>query len=174
MLAPILSPCVPSEAAPTIPPAATASPFDTLDDPADGEEWTQEDLVFVHWRMLQQVEGLCDPKCPLDEKLDTLRWIFTEPDKDELPFSFATCVRIVACSPLSPIPYCGQVDVEEMRDRIRANLKRWLDQSLDRYPEWVRQALLSRPDWVIPQLSRHPQWINEQLKRIKDEGDLFA
>ncbi|MCD9026754.1 hypothetical protein LDO26_00805 [Luteimonas sp. BDR2-5] len=161
---------------PPFPAPAQALAFDPLADDDDGEPnaWTDEDIVYLHWRMLKEVEDLADPEQPLADKFDTLRWIFSDPDKDAEPFSFANCVRVVACNRLSPIPYCGQVDVEEVRDCIRVKLRRWLAASLERYPDWVRQAVVTRPEWVHERLARNPQWINEQLKRIKDQGDLFG
>ena len=137
-------------------------------------EWSEEDVVFLHWRLLQEVNRLADPATPLEEKFDTLRWVFTERAKDGLPFSFASCLRVIGCSPLSPITYCGLVDVEEVRDRIRAGLRAWLPATLLRYPDWVREAVASNPEWIEARLERNPQWINEQLKRMADEGDLFA
>jgi hypothetical protein len=147
-----------------------ASTFDD-DTPVD---WTEEDIVFLHWRLLQEVNRLADPATPLEEKFDTLRWVFTERAKDGLPFSFASCLRVVGCSPLSPIAHCGLVDVEEVRDRIRLGLRAWLPSTLLRYPDWVRDAVARNPEWIEARLERNPQWINEQLKRMADEGDLFA
>lgn len=146
---------------------------DALDDDTP-VEWSEEDVVFLHWRLLQEVNRLADPATPLEEKFDTLRWVFTEHAKDGLPFSFATCLRVVGCSPLSPIAYCGLVDVEEVRDRIRLGLRAWLQTTLLRYPDWVREAVTSNPEWIEARLARNPQWINEQLKRMAEEGDLFA
>lgn len=168
----------PFEACPPAPPRSDpsfrtgtdASAFDD-DTPV---EWSEEDVVFLHWRLLQEVNRLADPATPLEEKFDTLRWVFTERAKDGLPFSFASCLRVVGCSPLSPIAYCGLVDVEEVRDRIRLGLRAWLPATLTRYPDWVREAIASNPEWIEARLERNPQWINEQLKRMADEGDLFA
>jgi len=143
-----------------------------LDDAAT--EWSEEDVVHLHWRLLQEVNRLADPATPIEEKFDTLRWVFTEPTKDGLPFSFASCLRVVGCSPMSPIPYCGLVDVDEVRERIRLSLRCWLPATLLRYPPWVRDAVIDNPEWVQARLERNPQWINEQLKRMADEGDLFA
>jgi hypothetical protein len=69
-------------------------------------EWSEEDIVFLHWRLLQEVSQLADPATPLEEKFDTLRWVFSEREKDGLPFSFVSCLRVVL-QPLSPIAYCG-------------------------------------------------------------------
>ena len=137
-------------------------------------EWSEEDVVFLHWRLLQEVSHLADPNTPLEEKFDTLRWVFTEREKDGRPFSFVSCLRVVGCSPLSPIAYCGLVDAEELRDHIRNSVKAWLGETLQRYPDWVRQAIATNPAWVEERLAKNPQWINEQLKQMAVHGDLFA
>jgi hypothetical protein len=145
-----------------------------LNDDLPPVDWSEEDVVLLHWRLLQEVSRLADPATPLEEKFDTLRWVFTEHAKDRMPFSFASCLRVVCCSPLSPLPYCGRVDVEEVRDSIRSGLRHWLPATLLRYPAWVRDAVARNPEWVEAHLARNPQWINEQVKRISDHGDLFA
>lgn len=145
-----------------------------LDDDSTPTEWSEEDIVLLHWRLLQEVNQLADPSTPLEEKFDTLRWVFTEREKDVQPFSFVSCLRVVGCSPLSPIAYCGLVDAQDIRDHIRSSLKRWLSASLERYPEWVREAIVVNPQWVEARLARNPQWINEQLKQLSVQGDFFA
>jgi hypothetical protein len=137
-------------------------------------EWSEEDVVFLHWRLLKEVGDLRDPETPLEEKLDTLRWIFTERDKESRPFSFVNCLKVVGCSPLSPTPYFGLLDAEEIRDTIRYQVKAWLNATLARYPCWVREAVLTNPGWVENRLAKNPQWINEQIKKHTMEGDLFA
>ena len=145
-----------------------------LDDNTSPVDWSEEDVVFLHWRLLQEVRHLADPETPLEEKFDTLRWVFTEREKDSRPFSFVNCLRVVGCSPLSPIAYCGHVDAEEIRSRIRHGVKRWLEATLTRYPEWVREAVARNPEWVELQLARNPQWINQQVRAVALQGDLFA
>lgn len=150
------------------------SPVSALsDDDTSPVEWSEEDVVFLHWRLLQEVSHLADPDTPLEEKFDTLRWVFTEREKDGRPFSFVSCLRVVGCSPLSPIAYCGLVDAE-LRDHIRNSMKAWLGQTLQRYPDWVREAIAVNPAWIEARLAKNPQWINEQLKRMSTEGDLFS
>ncbi|CAM3388052.1 hypothetical protein [Paracidovorax anthurii] len=153
--------------------AAAKALFDGANDTSP-IEWSEEDIVLLHWRLLKEVHRLADPETPLEEKLDTLRWVFTERDKDREPFSFVSCLRVVGCSPLSPLPYCGLLDAEEVRDRIRCTVGRWLHQTLARYPAWVREAIVDHPDWVEARLARDPQWINAEIRRIAVEGDLFA
>jgi hypothetical protein len=137
-------------------------------------DWSEEDIVFLHWRLLQEIKQLSDPATPLEDKFDTLRWVFTEREKEQQPFSFVNCLRVVGCSPLSPIAYCGLVDAQDIRDHIRRSLKSWLAASMARYPPWVREAIASQPQWVEARLAKNPQWINEQLKQMAQEGDLFA
>lgn len=136
-------------------------------------EWSEEDLVFLHWRLLQEVNSLADPQTPLEEKFSTLRWIFTEREKDAKPFSFVSCLRVVGCSPLSPIAFCGLVDAEEIRDRIETCVPAWLRATLVRYPAWVQEEVCRNPDWIEEQLNGNPQWINEELKRATSQHDLF-
>lgn len=137
-------------------------------------EWSEEDIVQLHCILLEEIEALSDPRTPLAEKFDTLCWIFTDPDKDRLPFSFANCLRVACCSPLSTFPYVGMVDIEEIRDQIRHRAKAWLEETLLRYPGWVHDAVLGDLDGAAQRLVRKPQSLNKQLRRIRQQGDLFA
>ena len=160
-----------TDASPT-PAAAALASLDT--DQGPPIEWSEEDVVLLHWRLLKEIGRLADPETPLEDKFDTLRWVFTEREKDRKPFSFVSCLRVVGCSPLSPLPYCGLVDVEEVRDVIRCAMRSWLRQTLMRYPSWVREAIVDHPEWIESRLARNPQWINEAIRRTALEGDLFA
>ena len=170
--------CFPPASAGMLPESLFGVQVDDADDsPETGGvpiEWTEQDVVLLHWRLLQEIEALSDPATPLEEKLDTLRWVFTEREKDGQPFSFVNCLRVVGCSPLSPIAYCGRIDAEEVRDRIRHALKGWLVATLERYPDWVREVVAGNPEWIEARLARNPQWINEQIKQMSEQGDLFA
>lgn len=146
--------------------------IDALDDDTT-VEWSEEDIVLLHWRLLKKVGDLAAPETPLEEKLDTLRWVFTERAKESRPFSFVSCLQVVGCSPLSPAPYFGLVDAEEIRAAIRYQVKAWLNATLERYPAWVREAVFKNPEWVEARLEKNPQWINEQVKKHTVQGDLF-
>lgn len=150
-----------------------ASAFRYLLDDAQACEWTEDDVVQLHWRLLLELRDLADPESPLEVKLDTLRWVFTDPEKDAVPFSFANCLRVVGCSPLSLTAYVGAVEVEDVRQWIRSQLKPWLGATLERYPPWARQLVVDNPDWVARQLERNPQWLNEQVK-LHQGSDLFS
>lgn len=147
--------------------------FLLLDDDTD-VDWEEEEIVFLHWRLLQEVAELGDPAAPLEEKLDTLRWIFTEREKESRPFSFVNCLKVVGCSPLSPLPYVGLVDAEAVRDAIRSRVKAWLHATLDRYPAWVREAIHHNPEWIAQHLANNPQWLNQQVRQQSAQGDLFT
>lgn len=122
--------------------------------------WSEEDVVLLHWFLLKEVQRLEDPEAPLAEKIWTLNWIFTDPDKDGLPFSFANCVRVVSCSPLSPLPFIGDFDVSDLRERIAHAARRWMRESVERFPAWVSEALRSNPEWLLAKLESNPQYIN--------------
>jgi hypothetical protein len=167
--------------------ALWGSQFKCLSDRSDGAdddtspesapaEWSEDDVVQLHWRLLLEVRRLADPDTPLEEKLDTLAWVLTDPALDDQPFSFANCLRVVGNSPLSPTGYFGDLKVEDVREWLRTNATKWLRATLARYPDWVQALIRQQPDWVAKQLSRNPQWINEQIRAREGEsqGDLFS
>ena len=137
-------------------------------------EWSEEDVVLLHWRLLRELADLGDPDTPLDEKIDTLRWVFTDPDRESLPFSFVNCLRVVALSPLSPVPYMGPIDADSIRDWIRHHVREWLTTTIARYPSWAAEAVLENPCWIESRLAKNPQWINEEIKKHTVQGDLFV
>ena len=155
-------------------PQAKAAALQYVFDDEAPVEWSEEDVVWLHWRLLQELADLGDPDAPLDEKIDTLRWVFTDVNGERQPFSFVNCLRVVALSPLSPVPYWGPVDAEEIRDWIRHHVRAWLTATIDRYPSWAAEAVLENPCWIESRLARNPQWINEQIKKHTVQGDLFA
>ena len=162
-----------------LPPQAQPAISVYLDDTSDADaapEWTEEDVVHLHWRLLLELRRLPDPETPLEEKLDTLAWALTDPSLDVRPFSFANCLRVVGTSPMSPTPYFGLIQVDEVRAWLRTNSRSWIDATIARYPEWVQALIKAQPDWVAKQLARNPQWINEQIKAHQStpQVDLFA
>jgi len=61
-------------------------------------EWTVDEIVRLHGWLLEDCGKIADPKTPMDEVLEILLWMFTEPEKDGRPFSFATCLRLTGQS----------------------------------------------------------------------------
>lgn len=153
---------------------AQIAALQNLFDDAAPVEWSEEDVVFLHWRLLQELADLGNPGTPLVEKIDTLRWVFTESELESAPFSFVSCLKVVGCSPLSPMPYVGLVDAEEIRGWIRHHLRAWFDATIERYPAWVKEAILQNPDWIESRLVKNPQWINEEIRKRSAQGDFFA
>ena len=146
------------------------------DDRSAPPAWTEEDIVNLHWRLLLELRRLPDPDTPLEEKLDTLAWALTEPELDARPFSFASCLRVVGTSPLSPTGFFGALNVDDVRDWLRSNAKTWMRKTLERFPQAIQDLIREQPDWVALQLSKNPQWINQQIKRqaIPTQDDLFG
>jgi hypothetical protein len=146
-----------------------------LDDDAV-PEWTEEDIVVLHWRLLLELRRLPNPEMPLEEKLDTLAWALTDPALDDRPFSFANSLRVVGTSPLSPTAYFGLVQIDEIRAWLRANARNWMRETLERYPSWIRDLIREQPAWVAKQLAKNPQWLNEQIKLRENshQQDLFS
>jgi hypothetical protein len=165
-----------------LPPQAQRAIGAYVDDPGDpgdadaAPEWTEEDVVHLHWRLLLELRRLPDPETPLEEKLDTLAWALTDPSLDGRPFSFANCLRVVGNSPMSPTPFFGLIQVDEIRDWLRTHSRKWIAATIARYPDWVQALIRAQPDQVARQLARNPQWVNEQIKarRTTQQDDLFA
>jgi len=159
-----------------LPPQARTAVNAYLDDADAVAEWTEEDVVWLHWRLLLELRRLPDPGTPLEEKFDTLAWALTDPALDDRPFSFANCLRVVGTSPLSPTPYFGRLQVDEIREWIRAHSSEWLRATIARYPQWVQAEILEHPEWAAKQLAKNPQWVNEQIKMHTEapQGDLFG
>ena len=159
-----------------LPPQAQRAVDVYLDDAEDSPEWTEEDVVHLHWRLLLELRRLPDPQTPLEEKLDTLAWALTDSSLDARPFSFASCLRVVGTSPMSPTPYFGLIKVDEVRDWLRTNARKWIRATIARYPEWVQVLIREQPDWVARQLAKNPQWVNEQIKarEAAPQADLFG
>lgn len=126
--------------------------------------WTHEEVVMLHGILFDTcVEQLGDPETPLDEVIDCLRWIFSEPHRETQAFSFSTTLK------LYQRPHGRKV-----REAIRVGLKRYLSERLARYPAWVAEAFWGDPDRFAEELERNSQWINERVRRVAHDGDLFA
>ncbi|MBB3122196.1 hypothetical protein [Pseudoduganella violacea] len=145
-----------------------------LFDDDEAVEFTEEEVVHLHWWLLQKVRLLSNENTPLADKLELVRWIFTDPERDTRPFSFVNCLRVVSCSPFSRLPFLGALDPQEIRDWIGGQLRGWIEASIRQYPEWVRQEVMANPAWVADCLARNPQWLNEQIRRHDPRQDLFS
>lgn len=143
-------------------------------DEAEQIPWSEEDVVQVHWRLLLELRHLPDAGTPLEEKIDALNWVFTEQAKEGAPFSFIRCIAAVTQSPLSQTPYFGTVDADEIKRWIRCNARRWMRETVARYPQWVQQEIYANPDRALRELDNNPRWINEELRARSEFGDFFV
>jgi hypothetical protein len=153
------------------PEAKTAALQYVFDDEAP-VEWSEEDVVLLHWRLLQELADLGDPDTPLDEKIDALRWVFTDPISERQPFSFVNCLKSGSARCLR----CSMGSDRRGIDPhwIRHHIREWLTATIGRYPSWAAEAVLENPCWIESRLAKNPQWINEEIKKHTVQGDLFA
>lgn len=115
--------------------------------------WTQEEIVMLHGILFDTcVDKLTDPKTPLDEVIDCLRWIFSDAGKEARPFSFSNTLRLYQ-----------RPQAHALREAIQRGLKSFLSRRLRRYPPWVAAAFWSDPDRFADDLESDPQWGNRAL-----------
>ena len=145
--------------------------FSHRDDESALGEWTEDTIVRQHFMLLDDIRKLADPATPIAEKFEILRWIYTDPEHDRAPFSFATCVRLFGSS---TYPGLGTLDPDDVRVELRRPVVQWICQSLARYPSWVREAFMESPEWVDVLLTRNPQSLNEATRVAACLGDLFV
>lgn len=134
-------------------------------------EWTEDVVVQLHWLLLKDLESLQDPTTPLEKKIHSLDWALTDPALDDRPFSFASCVRVVGSSPLSPTPYFGKVNLDEIRDWLRLNATKWIKETVALYPPWVQELIRLNPRWIASELDRDPQWLNKEIRKLEKSGN---
>ena len=142
-----------------------ASDDDEAPDPGEAKiAWSEQAIVQLHAVLFDTcVDKLADPKTPLDEVIDCLRWIFSEPQKEGNAFSFTHTLRLYARPP-----------ADRVRGAVQVGLKRYVEARLAQYPSWVAEAFWSDPDRFADELERNPQWVNATLRKRTKLGDLFA
>ena len=90
-------------------------------------EWMTAEIVYLHFVLLDQCRYLARPSASIERKEETLRWIFTEPELEDRPFSFKSCVRLVTGN----APDFGAV-YRRLKEEMRPALAAWLHESLAR------------------------------------------
>jgi hypothetical protein len=90
-------------------------------------EWMTAEIVYLHFVLLDQCRYLARPSASLERKEETLRWVFTDPELEDRPFSFKNCVRLV----MGNVPDFGAV-YRRLQDEMRPVLAAWLRESLAR------------------------------------------
>lgn len=90
-------------------------------------EWMTAEIVYLHFVLLDQCRYLARPSASMERKEETLRWIFTDPELEDRPFSFKNCVRLVTGN----APDFGAV-YRRLQDEMRPVVAAWLRESLAR------------------------------------------
>jgi len=126
------------------------------------EGWSPPTIVWLHMLLLDDLARLADKATPLEEKFELLRWVFTTPDRDAAPFSFANCIKLCG---RSATPYHGLMSAAEVREAIEQFLPRWMAETLAAYPAWIQRLVRSDPELVMRRLEDNPQYLNEEAKK---------
>ncbi len=90
-------------------------------------QWMTAEIVYLHFVLLDQCRYLARPSASLERKEETLRWVFTEPELEDQPFSFKNCVKLVTGN----APDFGAI-YRRLQDDMRPLLTAWLHESLAR------------------------------------------
>jgi hypothetical protein len=88
-------------------------------------EWMTAEIVYLHFVLLDQCRYLARPSASIERKEETLRWIFTDLELEDRPFSFKNCVKLVTGN----VPDFGAV-YRRLQDEMRPALVAWLHESL--------------------------------------------
>jgi hypothetical protein len=122
--------------------------------------WMVDEMVQVHFILLNECQQLSDPEFPLAEKLDILAWLLADDSHDMHALSFYRCARQA----------WGSCDVRSAASAIQGLMPQWIDETLLVYPrwarKWVRGFLLHNPDGLLKILDKNPQFVNEMIRRL--------
>ena len=134
-------------------------------DSAPGDAaWSTEEIVGLHFILLDDLHRLADPETPLEARFELLEWVFTDQAREDEPFSFGMCVRL----------YGRTCDPDGVREALRPLSVAWLREAVARLPVWLGEQILREPQWAAAELHRNPQWLNEALLCHAREPDLFG
>ena len=126
--------------------------------------WSTEEIVGLHFILLDDLHRLAEPETPLEERFELLEWVFTDSVLEDRPFSFRACVRL----------YLRTCDPDTVREELRRLSHAWLRTAVADLPAWFGTRILREPQWAATELHRNPRWINEALRRRASEPDLFG
>jgi hypothetical protein len=122
--------------------------------------WMVDEMVHLHFILLDECKQLSDPEYPLAEKLDILAWMFADESHDLHALSFYRCARQA----------WGSCDVRSAASDVRHLIPQWIDDTLGIYPRWARQwvkgFLLHTPDSLLKILDKNPQFVNELIRSL--------
>ncbi len=126
----------------------------------DGNEeaWRKEEVLFLHAMLLDDLERLASQQAPLAEKAELLRWVFTDPDKEDQPFSFKNCLR-VCCAYADSFADAtrGKLSADSVRELLTEEIRPWLIGTIQKLPDWIQQLVRDAPEEVDELLKRRPK-----------------
>jgi hypothetical protein len=108
--------------------------------------WSTEEIVGLHFVLLDDLRRLADAATPLEERFELLEWVFTDRAREDEPFSFGMCVRL----------YGRTCDPDGMREALRPLSVAWLREAVARLPVWLSEQILRAPQ-AAAELHRNPQ-----------------
>lgn len=142
-----------------------SGPFPAREAATGGDvAWSTEEIVALHFILLDDLRRLAEPETPLEERFELLEWVFTDRARETAPFSFGMCVRL----------FLRTCDPDGVREALRPLSCGWLREAVARLPAWLGERILRDPEWAARELHRDPQWLNEALLRHAREPDLFG
>jgi hypothetical protein len=103
----------------------------------DEPQWMTAEIVYLHFVLLDQCRYLSRASASLDRKEETLRWIYTDAELEDQPFSFKNCVKLATGN----APEFGAV-YRRVQEELRPALTSWIQEALAR----KRRSASSQPD----------------------------
>jgi len=133
--------------------------------------WKEEEVLFLHALLLEDLERAASPQATLSEKLELLRWVFTDPDKEDVAFSFRNCLRVCcAAAGTMPSAHRGKLGADSMREALAAEMRPRLAATLSRLDGWIRQLVCEAPAAVGALLERNPKAFDAgQFAKVADD-----
>ena len=90
-------------------------------------QWMTAEIVYLHLIPLEQCRHLGRPCANVQRKEEILRWVFTDPELEDRPFSFKNCVKLVSGN----TPEFGSVH-QRLKEALQPVVAVWLRESLAR------------------------------------------
>jgi hypothetical protein len=90
-------------------------------------EWMTAEIVYLHFVLLDQCRYLARPSANLERKEEILRWIYTDPELEDRPFSFKNCVKLATGN----APDFGTVH-RRLKEAMQPIVSAWVRQSVAR------------------------------------------
>lgn len=92
---------------------------------AEEPKWTVDEIVGLHFILLDACRSLARPSANLDTREDLIRWVFTDAWRDDEAFSFKHCCQLWGLEQ----PGLGQLH-ERVREEMADMLRGWTREAL--------------------------------------------